>query len=44
MAGPGRNGGRGPRGAQGRPKPKLKNPGKLFRRVMGYVFQSYAAL
>ena len=44
MAGPGRNGGRGPRGAQGRPKPKLKDPGKLFARVMGFVFKSYAAL
>ena len=28
---------RGPRG----PKPKIKNPGKLFVRVMKYVFQDY---
>ncbi len=34
---PGGPGGKGPRG----PKPKLKNPGKLFVRVMKYVFQDY---
>lgn len=35
MPGPGR---RGPMG----PKPKIKNPGKLFLRVMGYVFKNYS--
>ena len=44
MAGPGRNGGRGPRGANGRPKPKLKDPMKLLRRTMGYVLKNHAAL
>ncbi len=34
---PGGPGGKGPRG----PKPKLKNPGKLFARVMKYVFRDY---
>ncbi len=34
MAGPGR-------GAMGRPKPKVENPGKLFKRIMGYVFRNY---
>ena len=28
---------RGPRGA----KPKIENPGKLFRRLMGYVLKNY---
>ncbi|MBQ7775652.1 MAG: ABC transporter ATP-binding protein [Lachnospiraceae bacterium] len=31
-------GGHGPRG----PRPKIKNPGKLFARVMKYVFKDYA--
>ncbi|MCH5344326.1 MAG: ABC transporter ATP-binding protein [Acetatifactor sp.] len=31
----------GPRGAMGRPKPKVENPGKLFRRIMAYVFRYY---
>ena len=35
MNGPG--GRRGPRG----PKPKVENPGKLFKRLMGYIFKSY---
>ena len=35
MPGPG---GRGPRG----PRPKVKNPGKLFARVMGYVTKRYS--
>lgn len=34
MAGPG-----GPHG----PKPKLKNPGKLFARLMGFIFKNYLA-
>ena len=34
----------GPRGANGRPRPKLENPGKLFLRTMGYVMKSYAVL
>lgn len=29
------------RGAMGRPKPKIDNPGKLFKRILGYVFRSY---
>ena len=36
MPGPGR----GPKG----PKPKIKNPGKLFARLMGYVFKRYGVL
>ncbi len=45
MKGPGGPGMRGPggpgmRGMRG-PKPKLKNPGKLFMRVMKYVFRDY---
>ena len=35
--GPGGPGGRGPRG----PRPKLKNPGKLFSRLMRYVLKDY---
>ena len=35
MNGPG--GRRGPRG----PKPKVENPGKLFKRLIGYIFKSY---
>ena len=31
----------GPRGMRG-PRPKIENPGKLFGRVMKYVFQNYA--
>ncbi len=38
MRGPGGPGGRGMRG----PRPKIKNPGKLFMRVMKYVFRDYA--
>ena len=30
----------GPRGPQG-PKPKIKNPGKLFTRLMGFIFKKY---
>lgn len=30
-------GSRGPRG----PKPKIKNPGKLFARLMGFIFKKY---
>ena len=37
MAGPMGPGSRGPRG----PKPKIENPGKLFVRVMKYVFRYY---
>ena len=33
MPGPGR----GPKG----PRPKVKNPGKLFKRLMGYLFKNY---
>ena len=32
----------GPRGPHG-PKPKLKNPGKLFTRLMGFIFKNYLA-
>ena len=32
--------GPGRRGPQG-PKPKIDNPGKLFKRLMGYVFKNY---
>jgi ATP-binding cassette subfamily B protein len=35
-------GGPGGRGRVRGPRPKLKNPGKLFKRVMGYVFKDYA--
>ena len=35
--GPKGPGGRGPMG----PKPKIKNPGKLFMRLMKYVFKDY---
>ena len=32
----------GPRGARmGMPRPKVENPGKLFKRIMGYVFRFY---
>ncbi len=40
MRGPGGPGGPGARGMRG-PRPKIKNPGKLFARVMKYVFQDY---
>ncbi len=30
--------GRGPKG----PRPKLENPGKLFKRLMAYIFKNYA--
>ena len=30
----------GPRGTRG-PKPKIKNPGKLFARLMGFIFKKY---
>lgn len=30
----------GPRGPRG-PKPKIKNPGKLFARIMGFIFKKY---
>ncbi len=33
--------GPGSRGALGRPKPKLDNPGALFKRIMSYVFRTY---
>lgn len=32
----------GPRGPKG-PKPKIKNPGKLFARLMGFIFKNYLA-
>ena len=33
----------GPRGNMlGRPMPKAKDPGKMFRRIMGYVMKDYA--
>lgn len=32
----------GPRGPHG-PKPKLKNPGKLFARLMGFILKNYLA-
>ena len=35
MAGP------GSRGAMGRPKPKIENPGKVFGRIMSYVLGPY---
>ena len=31
-----------PHGAMGRPRPKLENPGKIFRRILGYMLRSYA--
>ena len=33
--------GPGPRGQRGMPRPKIKNPGKLLKRLMGYVFKFY---
>ena len=38
--GPGGPGGPGRRGPMG-PGPKIENPGKLFKRLMAYVFQNY---
>lgn len=35
--------GPGPKGPRG-PRPQVKNPGKLLRRVLKYVFRSYALL
>ncbi len=35
MPGPGRN-------MMGRPGPKAQNPGKMFKRIMGYVFRTYS--
>ena len=34
-------GGPGGRGMRGMPRPKVENPGKLFKRIMGYVFKYY---
>ncbi|MBD5500864.1 MAG: ABC transporter ATP-binding protein, partial [Lachnospiraceae bacterium] len=34
------NQGPGPRGPRG-PRPKIENPGKLFRRLMAYVLKKY---
>lgn len=31
----------GPRGRMQGPKPKIKNPGKLFKRLLSYVFKTY---
>ena len=31
----------GPRGARG-PRPKIENPGKLLKRMLGYTFKDYA--
>ncbi len=31
---------KGPRGARG-PRPKVENPGKLLKRLLGYVFKAY---
>ncbi len=33
--------GPGGRGRMGMPRPKIENPGKLFKRLMGYVFKDY---
>ena len=33
--------GPGGRGMRGQPHPKVKNPGKVFRRIMGYVMKYY---
>ena len=34
-------GGSGGRNVRGMPRPKVENPGKLFKRIMGYVFKFY---
>ena len=40
MAGPGHGpGGRPPKGVK--MKPQIENPGKVFKRLMSYVFQKY---
>ena len=31
----------GPRGRMHGPKPKIKNPGKLLKRLLSYVFKNY---
>ena len=31
----------GPRGRMMGPKPKVKNPGKLLKRLLSYVFKTY---
>ena len=33
--------GGGSRRMAGRPRPKVENPGRLFKRIMGYVFKYY---
>ncbi|MDO5475562.1 MAG: ABC transporter ATP-binding protein [Eubacteriales bacterium] len=33
--------GNGPRGMRGRPRPRVENPGKLLKRIFGYVFKYY---
>ena len=33
--------GNGPRGMRGRPRPKVKNPGKILKRIFSYVFRYY---
>ena len=33
--------GPGGRPGRGMPRPKVENPGKLFKRIMGYVFKFY---
>ncbi len=38
---PGPAGGPGRRGPQG-PRPKIKNPGKLFKRLLAYILKNYA--
>lgn len=44
MAGPMR-GPRGPMGGRGRgPAPKIENPGKILKRIMGYVAKKYGVL
>ena len=35
------HGGPGPRNGRGMPRPKVENPGLLFKRIMGYVFKFY---
>ena len=39
---PGGHGPGGPRGARG-PRPKIENPGKIFKRIMHYTLKDYAA-
>ena len=34
--------GPGPGGRRGGPRPKVKNPMKLFSRIMGYIFKYYS--